>query len=91
MTASMQRATGGRLLYNIINGGGGPAQLWWGDKVNHADRYAGTSEFLDVLKGVWDAYRVLHESGTVRGSGTVNIVERDPGADLAVQLNPPGP
>lgn len=54
MTASMQRATGGRLLYNVISGGGGPAQLWWGDKVDHDDRYTRTSEFLDVLKGVWD-------------------------------------
>ncbi|GAA3791988.1 LLM class flavin-dependent oxidoreductase [Amycolatopsis tucumanensis] len=53
MSASLQRATGGRLVYNIISGGGGPAQLWWGDKVDHDDRYARTSEFLDVLKGVW--------------------------------------
>ncbi|MBB1022913.1 MULTISPECIES: class II aldolase/adducin family protein [unclassified Dietzia] len=37
------------------------------------------------------AYRVFHETGTVRGSGTVNFVERVPGQDLAVQLNPPGP
>src|SRR5206468_2606093 len=35
MSASLQRATGGRLVYNIISGGGGPAQLWWGDKVDH--------------------------------------------------------
>ena len=53
MSASLQRATGGRLVYNIISGGGGPAQLWWGDKVAHDDRYRRTSEFLDVLKGVW--------------------------------------
>ncbi|MGW4826814.1 LLM class flavin-dependent oxidoreductase [Amycolatopsis japonica] len=53
MSASLQRATGGRLVYNIISGGGGPAQLWWGDKVDHDDRYARTSEFLHVLKGVW--------------------------------------
>mgnify|MGYP001024319576 CR=1 FL=1 len=37
------------------------------------------------------AYRVFHETGTVRGSGTVNFVERVPGEDLAIQLNPPGP
>ncbi|MFC5745538.1 LLM class flavin-dependent oxidoreductase [Actinomadura rugatobispora] len=53
MSASLQRATGGRVVYNVISGGGGPAQLWWGDKVDHDDRYARTSEFLDVLKGVW--------------------------------------
>ena len=53
MTASLQRATGGRALYNIITGGGGPAQLWWGDSVGHHDRYARTTEFLDVVRGVW--------------------------------------
>jgi alkanesulfonate monooxygenase len=53
LSASLQRATAGRLVYNIISGGGGPAQLWWGDRVAHDDRYARTSEFLDVLKGVW--------------------------------------
>jgi alkanesulfonate monooxygenase len=53
MSASLQRATGGRVVYNIISGGGGPSQLWWGDRVDHDDRYARTSEFLDVLKGVW--------------------------------------
>ncbi|MEZ0364632.1 LLM class flavin-dependent oxidoreductase [Mycobacterium sp. pUA109] len=53
MSASLQRATGGRLVYNIITGGGGAPQLWWGDKVAHDDRYRRTTEFLEVLKGVW--------------------------------------
>ncbi|MEV5559412.1 LLM class flavin-dependent oxidoreductase [Nonomuraea wenchangensis] len=38
----------------------GPAQLWWGDKVDHDDRYARTSEFLDVLKGVWRGGHTHH-------------------------------
>ena len=53
MSASLQRATNGRVVYNIITGGGGPAQLWWGDRVDHDDRYARTAEFLEVLKGGW--------------------------------------
>jgi alkanesulfonate monooxygenase len=53
LSASLQRLSQGRLVYNIITGGGGPAQLWWGDSVAHDDRYARTSEFLDALKGVW--------------------------------------
>ncbi|MQY27560.1 LLM class flavin-dependent oxidoreductase [Nocardia aurantia] len=63
MSATLQRATGGRLVYNIISGGGGPAQLWWGDAIVHDDRYARTSEFLDVLKGVW------HGDGGFRHDG----------------------
>ncbi len=54
MTASLQRATGGRALFNVITGGGGPAQLWWGDSVGHDDRYTRTTEFLDVLRGIWN-------------------------------------
>lgn len=53
LSASLQRVSGGRLLYNVISGSGGPQQLWWGDRVEHDDRYARTAEFLDVLKGVW--------------------------------------
>jgi len=54
MSASLQRATGGRTVFNIITGGGGPAQLWWGDSFSHDDRYGRTTEFLDVFKGVWN-------------------------------------
>jgi len=52
-SASLQRATGGRSLFNIITGGGGHAQLWWGDSFDHDDRYGRTSEWLDVFRGVW--------------------------------------
>jgi len=53
LSASLQRATGGRLLFNIITGGGGPAQLWWGDSFSHDDRYGRTREWLDVFRGIW--------------------------------------
>lgn len=55
MSASLQRATGGRTVFNIITGGGGPSQLWWGDGFSHDDRYGRTTEFLDVFNGVWKA------------------------------------
>jgi alkanesulfonate monooxygenase len=51
--ATFQRLSNGRLVFNVISGGGGDAQLWWGDKIAHDDRYARTKEFLDILKGVW--------------------------------------
>ncbi|MFL5304927.1 MAG: LLM class flavin-dependent oxidoreductase [Polyangia bacterium] len=53
LSSTLQHLSGGRLVYNVISGGGGPAQLWWGDRVAHDDRYARTSEFIDALKGVW--------------------------------------
>ena len=63
MAATLQRASGGRLVFNIISGGGGPQQLWWGDTTSHDDRYARTSEFLDVLKQVWTADAPLEHEG----------------------------
>ena len=62
VSASLQRLSGGRLLFNIITGGGGREQLWWGDRIAHDDRYTRTTEFLDVFKGVWQG-----ESFTYRG------------------------
>ncbi|GII60225.1 alkanesulfonate monooxygenase [Sphaerisporangium krabiense] len=80
MSATLQRATGGRLVYNIISGGGGPAQLWWGDRVDHDDRYARTSEFLDVLKGVWNGGPFDYEGRfyRVEGAGLPEPLARQP-------------
>jgi len=61
MSASLQRATNGRVVYNIITGGGGPAQRWWGDTFAHDDRYGRTTEFLDVMKGVWKQGPFTHK------------------------------
>jgi alkanesulfonate monooxygenase len=60
MSASLQELSGGRLVFNIITGGGGPEQLWWGDPIAHDDRYARTSEFLEVLRGGWDCVPFDH-------------------------------
>lgn len=53
MSATFQRASGGRLLFNIITGGGGPAQLWWGDTTPHDERYQRTGRFLQTFDDVW--------------------------------------
>ena len=60
-SASLQRATGNRGLFNIITGGGGPAQLWWGDSFAHDDRYGRTSEWLDIFRGVWENERFFYD------------------------------
>ncbi|UGT43661.1 class II aldolase/adducin family protein [Nocardia yamanashiensis] len=44
-----------------------------------------------VTRDAAKAFRVLRETGTVTGNGTVNFVERVPGAEIAVALNEPGP
>ena len=51
--ATYQRATGNRLVWNIINGGSEVIQRQVGDFTEHDDRYARATEFLDVVKGYW--------------------------------------
>jgi len=79
MTASLQRATGGRALYNIITGGGGPQQLWWGDAVAHDDRYGRTTEFLDILRGVWNGGPFSYHGKfyRVEGAGLADPLARE--------------
>jgi alkanesulfonate monooxygenase len=79
MTASLQRATGGRALYNIITGGGGPQQLWWGDAVTHDDRYGRTTEFLDILRGVWNGGPFSYHGNfyQVEGAGLADPLSRE--------------
>ncbi len=55
LSASLQQFSGGRLVYNVITGGGGPAQRWWGDDIEHDRRYARTAEFLGFLRRTWSS------------------------------------
>jgi alkanesulfonate monooxygenase len=48
--ASLQRLSQGRVEWNVITGGGGPAQRWYGDYLPHDDRYRRTDEFLSVVE-----------------------------------------
>ena len=52
--ATYQRATGNRLVWNIINGGSEVIQRQVGDALPHDERYARATEFLDVVKGYWN-------------------------------------
>jgi len=52
--ATYQRATGNRLVWNIINGGSEIIQRQVGDHTPHDDRYERATEFLDVVKGFWN-------------------------------------
>jgi alkanesulfonate monooxygenase len=53
MAATYQRASGNRLVWNIINGGSEAVQHQVGDFVPHDERYARATEFMDVVRGYW--------------------------------------
>jgi len=55
MAATYQRASGNRLVWNIINGGSEVVQRQVGDFVAHDDRYERADEFLQVVKGYWSS------------------------------------
>jgi len=84
ISASLQRLSGGRLVYNVITGGGGPQQTWWGDTTAHDQRYLRTTEFLDVLKGVWDGGPFDYDGRfyQVRGGGLPAGLAGQPRPDL---------
>ena len=51
MMASLDELTGGRVLYNIVTGGGALAS--YGETLDHDTRYERTDEFLEILEGLW--------------------------------------
>lgn len=69
MAATYQRATGNRLVWNIINGGSEPVQRQVGDFTEHDDRYLRASEFLDVVKGYWHNEKFHYEGTYYRAEG----------------------
>lgn len=53
MSATFQRITGDRLELNVVTGGDPEEQHRYGDWLDHAARYARTSEFLEILRSSW--------------------------------------
>jgi dimethylsulfone monooxygenase len=60
--ANIDRISGGRLTLNVVSS-------WWADEAKkygapfdvHDDRYARTSEWLDVLSNCWSQQHTMHE------------------------------
>ncbi|HEY8525002.1 MAG TPA: LLM class flavin-dependent oxidoreductase [Acidimicrobiales bacterium] len=80
LSSSLQRLSRGRLVFNVITGGGGPDQAWWGDPVPHDERYARTQEFLATLRGVWDGgpFDLDGRHYRVRGGGLAAPLRGEP-------------
>lgn len=67
--ATYQRATGNRLVWNIINGGSEVIQRQVGDTTPHDDRYVRASEFMDVVKGFWNNPAFHYEGQYYKAEG----------------------
>jgi FMNH2-dependent dimethyl sulfone monooxygenase len=70
--ANIDRISGGRLSLNVVSS-------WWATEARkygvqfdrHDDRYARTSEWLDVVKGMWTEPRFDYEGSYYRVEGAV--------------------
>ena len=51
MFASLDELSGGRILYNVVTGGGALAS--YGENLEHDTRYERTEEFIQILDGLW--------------------------------------
>lgn len=69
MAATFQRATGNRLVWNIINGGSDTIQRQVGDTLVAAERYARATEWMDVVRGYWSSEDFRHEGRYYRADG----------------------
>lgn len=67
--ATYQRATGNRLVWNIINGGSDVIQRQVGDLSSHDDRYERATEFMDVVKGYWHNPNFHHQGKYYQAEG----------------------
>jgi alkanesulfonate monooxygenase len=59
--ATFQRLSQGRLLLNVVAGGGDAEQRGYGDRLDHDQRYARAGEFLDVVRASWTGEPFDHE------------------------------
>jgi alkanesulfonate monooxygenase len=55
MASSFQRASGGRLLLNVVVGGDEVEQRRFGDFLSKDDRYARADDFLSIVRGAWES------------------------------------
>ncbi|MFC5746730.1 LLM class flavin-dependent oxidoreductase [Actinomadura rugatobispora] len=78
MAATYQRISGGRLLLNVVTGGESAEQRRFGDHLPHADRYARTGEFLEIVRGAWSGEPFDFEGEHYRVEGAVAPRPPDP-------------
>ncbi|MBA1201025.1 LLM class flavin-dependent oxidoreductase [Pseudomonas capeferrum] len=67
--ATYQRATGNRLVWNIISGGSDALQRQVGDFEGHDERYARATEFMDLVRGYWHNEQFHYEGTYYRADG----------------------
>lgn len=81
MAATYQRASGGRLLLNVVTGGDDAEQRRFGDRLGKTARYARCAEFLHVFHELWEGEPVSF-AGEHLWVEDARIVPADPRPDI---------
>ncbi len=61
--ATLDQLSGGRAAIHVISGGDDTDQQKDGDYLSHAERYARTDEYVDILKRIWTADCPVNHEG----------------------------
>ncbi|GAN87040.1 LLM class flavin-dependent oxidoreductase [Komagataeibacter intermedius] len=72
--ATLDHLTRGRVAVHVITGGSDVELQADGDHLTKAERYARTSEYLDIVRAEWDSHTPFDYSGRfydVRGAGSL--------------------
>lgn len=78
MASTYQRLTRGRLLLNVVTGGDSAEQRRFGDRLDHAQRYARPDEFLSVVRGVWRGEPYDFDGAHYQVEGGLTALPPDP-------------
>jgi alkanesulfonate monooxygenase len=78
MASTYQRASGGRLLLNVVTGGDEAEQRRFGDWLGKDARYDRCDEFLTVLRGAWGDSPFDFEGRHVHVEGATTLAPPSP-------------
>jgi alkanesulfonate monooxygenase len=80
--ATFQRASGGRLLLNIVTGGDPTEMARFGTSTDHDARYAQTAEFMSVLRGAWSGEPFTLDGEHIQVEGATVQLPPDPAPEI---------
>jgi alkanesulfonate monooxygenase len=78
MASTYQRASGGRLLLNVVTGGDEAEQRRFGDWLDKDARYERCDEFLTVLRGAWRDTPFDYEGRHLHVEGATTLATPSP-------------
>jgi alkanesulfonate monooxygenase len=82
MAGTFQNLSGGRLLLNVVTGGESHEQRMFGDFLDKDDRYARCSEFLDIVRALWQGEPVTYRGRHLRVEDAILNQRPDPVPDI---------